>query len=682
MKNASLLAILFILNINLCLCQKLNSSELLNKNYKDLYIWQDKNELTASEDSVLTVLGRWAWGPCNAVDTKDNFVFMGNGQTFHVLEISEAGSLKIISEYLTDGYVYDIELQSKLAFVCIGKGLLILDVTNPSAPKKISEINISGIAISLAPENNFVYITTFSGMLWVVDITNPQIPFLRGSISAGGMIASCVEVKDQIVFVGNPEYPSLVLIDATNPDTLTRTFIDINGWGLAAYIKDTLLFLGVKDANGKRYLKIFDVADPKNLSFLSQVEINASLINGLTFSEENRTVYILSHDKGIYSINISDIKYPKVLDKYKRELPVAVGNVGISLLKNFLLSAYFNGLCVLDISKSDSLKETTFFPTGGYAQKVTIKDDVVFLASGLSGLWILDVSEPTKPKQVSNICTGSFTEEVIVEDTLAYFINWAVYSDKDTLQGLWIADVSDIYKPKILSHYTGSVRFSYTNAPNSIAKSGNLIFITQVPSNGNDTILEIVDVSNPLIPKRVSAYQNDYTPYDIAVKDSVAFVATSDRGLRIIDWSVPHSPREISIFHNSTNYSVFGVTVLDSFAYADRIDTFFVLNVSNSRQPFEIGKFGRNYGSFSSIVLAATNKFVYWVEGELGVIDVSDPQNPKEITKFWGSDWGTGVVAKDIYIFFSDRAKGLWILRNNIITSVDNKPSEILPSRY
>ncbi len=667
---------IFILQVSYALSQNINPTGQLERTYKDFYVWRDNNELAATDDSVLTVLGRWAWGPCNAVDADSNFAYIGNGPTFHVLGISEGTSPKIIGEYLTDGYVYDIELKGALAFVCIGRGLLVLDIANPFVPKKISEINIGGIAISIALENNFAYVTTFSGILRVVDISNPSTPYLRGSISAGGMIASCVEAKDKQVYVGNPEFPDLALIDATNPDTLRRTFLNIGGWSLTARIKDTLLFLGVRGISGKRYLKIYNVVDAKNPKFLVEVEISASLINGITVSKDNKTAYFLAHDKGIYSIDISDIRHPKILDKYKRELPVDIGNVGICISKNLLFAAYYNGLSVVDVSKPDSLKLTSFFTTGGFAQKVSIKGDKVFLASGLSGLWILDVSESSKPKPVANVGTGGFTEEVIVEDTLAYFINWAAYSDKDTLQGLWIADISDIYKPKILSHYTGIVRFSYTKAPNSIAKSGNLIFITQVPSEGNNTILEIVDVSNPSVPKRVSTYQNDYTPYDIAVKDSVAFVATSDKGLKIIDTSSKTSPIELS----GILKIAFGVVVRDTLAYTSTAELS-IVNVKDTRNPFIQSSIPTHYGS-SFVDLAINESFIYWVEGELGVVDVSDPRHPKEVAKFWGSDWGTAVTISGRNIYFSDRTKGLWILRNNIITSIDNKSSEILPKGY
>ncbi len=261
-----------------------NSQEFSRRNAMDAFsyfpVLKEPEIATSTSDSGFTVLGRWAWGPCQAVDAQGKYVYIGNGPTFHVLDISYPSSPKIVGEYLTDGFVHDIRLRGRLVFLAIGKGLLILDISNPQTPIKIGELNIGGAAIRVMPQDSIAYMTTFSGLLFVLDICDVTNPILRGSIPVGGQIPSALAAKDGYGFVGNQEFPDLALIDATNPDSLKRSFISLGGWGLSAFVKDTLLFIGTRSYSGIHELKIFSVSKPASPNVIGHVEIGLEI--GLT----------------------------------------------------------------------------------------------------------------------------------------------------------------------------------------------------------------------------------------------------------------------------------------------------------------------------------------------------------------------------------------------------------------
>ncbi|MCH7770056.1 MAG: T9SS type A sorting domain-containing protein [Bacteroidetes bacterium] len=651
--------------------QSVNTKNLLDT-YKDFYLWKEPKNNPSNSDSVLTVLGRWAWGPCQAVDTDSNFAYIGNGPTFHVLDISDPSSPEIVGEYLTDGYVYDIEVKDSVAFVSIGRGLLIIDISKPSLPKKISEVEIGGIAISLALDDTFVYVTTFSGVMWVVDISGINNPYKRGAIPAGGQLAFSVEAKDRYVYIGNPEYPPMVIVDANNPDTLSRVDFEVGGWGLSAHIKDTLLFIGVHGYYGTNYLKIYNISNASDPEFIGDVGIQAPEdIMAITVSKNGLIAYMVTTSGKVYSLDITNLTQPEIKGEYEKRIGASVGNTGIALTQSTLFAAYYSGLLSLDVSEPDSLKQRSFFPTGGFSEKIYLKNSIAFVASGLSGLWILDVSNPEKPKTISNINTGGFTADLVIEDTLAYIINWAAYSEQDTSRGLWIINIFDIFNPFVLSHYIGITNSS--PVPNSITKVNSLILITQSPTLTSNDLVELIDVSNPFKPISTGIFQGNFIAHNTAVKDSIVFVSTSDRGLRLVNISNPFNPIEIGVFNDST--FLVGICVENNFAFADRIDTLFVLDISYPSNPIVIGKMGRNYGSFSSIDLFATDNFIYWAEGYLGVVDISDKTNPIDITRFQGRDWGRGVAAIGDKILFCDQTQGVWILRNNLVTNIkDDNP--------
>ena len=648
--------------------------------YNDLHTWKYAEIATSPSDSGLSVLGRWAWGPCQAVDVEGNYAYIGNGPTFHVLDISNPALPKIIGEYLTEGHVNDIQLQGSLAFVCIGRGLLILDVSDPHQPKKAGEISINGVAIRVSPEGSTAYVTNFAGGLIVVDVSDVTLPKLRGNIPVGGQLPWCLAAKDGYVYIGNPEFPDLALVDATNPDTLKRSFVSLGGWGHSAVVKDTLLYVGMMEYSGNRVLKIFSVANPAVPVELGKTKLDDSVytnINSVTVA--NSYAYIATQDSGIYSIDVSDPLMPEVRSNIRHNGFPLSGGSAISSVNGNVFAAYRSGLWIVNASQPDSLQKQGFFPTGEHASKIDLRDNLAFIASGRAGLWILDVANPQKPESISNINTGSFTSDVVVSDDFVYIVNWP-FSQNESTRGLWIIDISDPFHPQIVSHYSGIVRFLQSRAPNAITKSGDLIFITQMPTPGNDSTLEIIDISDPVQPRHISTFLSKNLPLDIAVQDSFAYLATFDEGLKIIDWHDPYSP--IEIYRNFK--SALGIGLSNEFAYVDRADTFFVVNVSNPHSPIVVGKFGRNYGSFSSIDLVVSNDYVYWADGILGAIDVSDPANPQERALFEGRHRARGVAVRGSTIFFADQTMGIWILKNNLISSIkveDNTPS-VPPNRF
>jgi hypothetical protein len=547
-----LLLLMFIYSLPMTLKSQSYNNQWLIDSYRQRYIYNQNCTNLLEDDSVLTVIGRWAWGPCLSLDADSSYAYIANGTTFQVLDISNPSAIQIIGEYVT-GYIYQLRVRGNTAFVCIGSGLLILDITEPTTPAQLSFIEISGLATNFALSDSFAYVGTIVGFLREIDISDLRNPYLRGSIFKFGEISSSIEAKDRFVYIGSPEYPLTQIVDATNPDSLVNHSFDCGGILTSAYIEDTLLYVAVLHASN--YFKIFNISNPTQPQFIGQAVLSDSVItDAVTVSQDGLTAYALSTgsgyptltEEGIYSIDVSDLTQPVVKDKYLRE--TQIGANGIALSKNTLIGAYYSGVTVLDVTDPDTLIYKSFFGTGGSSQKINLEYPYAFLASGLSGVWVIDVSDPGKPQSVSNIQTGSFISDLVVQDSLIYAVDWAAYSayvGEDTSSGLWIIDIKDIYDPVILSHYIGITHETQQSVPNSISKSGDKIFITQAPFVNDNNILEIIDVSNPYLPARAGVFQNSTIPYDIANNDTIAYLAT-DNGLKILDVSNPGNPVEIS----------------------------------------------------------------------------------------------------------------------------------------
>ncbi|MCF8355680.1 MAG: T9SS type A sorting domain-containing protein [Melioribacteraceae bacterium] len=649
------------------------------KNHLPDYYNQDYAQYesrTTFDDSMLTLAGRWTWGECSAVEVKDNYAYIGNGQNFQVLDISAPSNPNIIGEFWIENYIYEIRLLDTIAVVCRGGGLHFIDISDPDNPGKISEISLSGGPINLAVSNNFAYVSTISGHMLVVDFSDIQNPVKRGFIPVGGERANCIAVKENSVYVGNPEISWMYIVDVSNPDSLSRNEFYVDGSGFSACLKDSILFIGIH-GSGTNYLKIYNVSLPNEPTLLGQVEIESPEDFAKITCNDDISIIFTGTDLGqILSIDISDIYQPEIMDSLMNPMVQGISSTGLTFSENVLLSSFSNGFFIIDASDPEYLNISSFFPTGGYVFEVETKENLAFITCGFSGLWILDCTLSTDIQPVSNINTTGSAVNLLIDDTLAYVYNQKNVFPTDSTDGLWIININDPKHPEILSHYKARNDVILVS---SITKSDNFLIVTQVTRTENDTLLEIIDVTDPQSPEFVSCMVGNYHTFNTAIKDTILYLATSNRGLRILNIKDPSYPNEVNVFQDSTH--ILGIEVDDSYAYADRLDTLFILNISDPINPSIIGRMGRSLGGFSSLHTHVYDDFYYWANGYFGVVDISDRTNPIELSLV--EDNGSALDVCNIYenLIVTRGYYGIWILKNNLISKI-KLTENIIPNEY
>jgi hypothetical protein len=674
----------FILSLGyLLFCSLVLAQTRLPQHPRDEYYYiYNRNEPVAEEafsDTVLNVLGRWPWGDCYTVNTVGNLAYMGNGPTLHILDISDPASPQIVGEYLRDKLVLEIEIKDSIAYMGIGNVLEIFDITNSINPIKISEITMPGGGlIQIEVKDSLAFVTTAAGILNIVDISDLRHPFLRGGSISFFYPLTYLAVSGNYAYVGHPFWPYLIIADATNPDSLLVSTYWLGGGAESALVKDNLLYLGQSVFQEGYFLKIYNVAEPTEPVEIGSVSISTphsinTHVLGITIKEQY--AYITTR-VGIYSLNIADPTNPFVIDSIMKPNAAVGYGKDIAYTNGSVFSSNWSGMWAVDVTQPDSLKDLAFFPTCQNANKVVLKNDLAFVACGLSGLWILDITDSARPERVANVNTTGWAADVAVSDSFAYVVNYG-FDSVESSRGLYIIDISDIQNPQILSHHVGITKEAHFTAHiNSIASSGKLVFITSATYPVySDSVLEIIDVSDPLQPTTVGVLRAPYLPYHIALQDSFAYLATADSGLRIIDWHNPGQPQDVS---NISDIPVVGITVNGSFAYVFNGD-FSVVNISNPFSPFLVSSIFSHYG-VSSIDATASGNFVYWAEETVGVVDVSDPLDPRQISTFGTRSFSGVDVYKDLVVA-TNVENGVWVLRNNAITSVrENKAS--IPNNY
>lgn len=113
---------------------------------------------------------------------------------------------------------------------------------------------------------------------------------------------------------------------------------------------------------------------------------------------------------------------------------------------------------------------------------------------------------------------------------------------------------------------------------------------------------------------------------DLEVVEKTAYLAAGQAGLRIIDLSIPDSPREVGYY--DTLGSANAVAIRDNYAYvADGREGLRVIDVSNPAAPREVGGFDTP-GNAEDVAIAG--RFAYVADGRSGllVIDIDNPEKP------------------------------------------------------
>ena len=256
----------------------------------------------------------------------------------------------------------------------------------------------------------------------------------------------------------------------------------------------------------------------------------------------------------------------------------------------------------------------------------------LYLGTTLGGdrIYAIDVSNPANPVITDSIMANSrsMNDLMTTEDG-----KWMVFTREgaaDRKNGIVIASTADPAHPKAVAEFTDGVTAGVHSAfVNTQAKYGTFVYLT----NSGTGSLDIIDINDPLKPKRVATWQTKETRagralHDIDVKDGIAYIAYWSDGLVILDvgngmkGGTPTEPKLIS------NYK-YNAEALYPGATADYGPGF----ISGTHTAWR----HKNYVFISDEVFPPFAPTGTWdvssirAYGRLQVIDVSDIEHPKSV---------------------------------------------------
>lgn len=157
-------------------------------------IMEPKSQITDLDSLNCRFVGNWPFGPSYAVsyDSIRNLAFLGSGGGVYILDVSNPSSPRKVSDAIyTRRIVREVFYKNNRLYIAVGDlGLEIWDVTNPSSPSKLGSYNALGWAWDVYITGSYAYVAdgVIPAHLRIIDISNPANPFEVGNCGIQGVL--------------------------------------------------------------------------------------------------------------------------------------------------------------------------------------------------------------------------------------------------------------------------------------------------------------------------------------------------------------------------------------------------------------------------------------------------------------------------------------------------------------
>jgi hypothetical protein len=262
-----------------------------------------------------------------------------------------------------------------------------------------------------------------------------------------------------------------------------------------------------------------------------------------------------------------------------------------------------------------------WYDTPGFAYDVAIAGKHAYVADG-NALLVLDIETPYSPREVGRAVFGDDLWGVSLGRG-----NYACVADE--MGDLYVVDISSDTSPQVVGHIQPSPLFGV----NDVIAEGNYAYCTTYQGD-----FCIVNISKPESLFVAARLHRSSDIWQLAKYGNYIY-AVGYIGVFIFDVSVPEAPVEVGCFHLSSMHSSFG--------------------------PYFKAAVNRN--------------LLYFSDGDLRILDLTNPTNPADVRTIPVYSYVYGVAAQDSLVCFANEAESdveaesLFVLVNDVKASVSTR---------
>lgn len=391
------------------------------------------------------------------------------------------------------------------------RGLVILDVKNPRAPKTVLHLPLNGYSYSVAVDKTSAVVADIVRGTVLVDIRQPEKPKMLSALKIPGQAFDVtLRGKKLVVSAGAG---GLHVLDMAQDAKISGSYAETpTTFGIAMDTPRRLVFT----ANGSGGIKIYNVKNPSMPELLSHLP-TPGYAHRIALS--GALAYVADVIGGCQVVDIQNPRAPKIIHQF--DYQQHPWDVDVSGKYAFIADAH-HGFSVFDISHPAGAKFVSNYDLKRYSVGVEVEGKYAYVADLASflftkgGLFIFDVSSPHKPKLLGSLAARGL--DVAVNDKILYL---AAYNN-----GLLIVDAKNPEKPEILSRYkTGGFMYSVY-----VDKTEKKLYAADYKKGV--FVFDVKDASRPVLEK---TYRTRGTAYDVIPYENVLLAADGKEGLTVLD---------------------------------------------------------------------------------------------------------------------------------------------------
>ena len=382
------------------------------------------------------------WIDVGEVYVKGDYAYLGGwGQGLYVVNISDPSDLVVESKLYPTDWMWAVCGHDNFVYtVACGVGLAILDISDPSHPIEMGSCladYVSDISGLFVLGNNAYIADSYRGLI-TVDIQEPSAPTKLSLFPTTGFVNN-VFVSGDHAYIANGDFSIVNVSDPSNP--LTVGSIDIldnrRNHGDATGVHVSGNYAYVVGFEGR--LSVIDISDPGNPIILGGYNTFDDIARGGVYYSDNYA-YVAGEGGGLCIIDVSDPFQPTQVSS----VITSAGTVDVHVSGMYAYVTDFNdgNLYIIDVSTPSDPQVVSTLHLQEHAEKVFVSGNYAYATSweddGDNRLHIIDISDKTEPLETSYYNFPAIHNIFVLDD---------YGSPGNEVYGVSILDVSDPYHP-------------------------------------------------------------------------------------------------------------------------------------------------------------------------------------------------------------------------------------------
>jgi hypothetical protein len=604
-----------------------------------------------SESLGLELKGKWGRGRSVEVTGQDSLVFLSLGSEIAILSFSDPAQPRIVTELQlgfcpTQTYVADSLLVTG-GYSCI-ETWSISDITHPEFRGRIP-YRVGDFCV----RDSFLYFVSYdddSFRVW--SVADPAAPRQLGACRDSGW-ATTVSGNTVVLVL----HDGFGFMDVSNPRAPVRVGF-YGGVSLAAKARGTMCCIS-NDEGGSPATASFEMLDISNPA--APYRLSKLTASGGYDIELTDTLAFVSGWQQPYGefciIGISDSIHPHKLSTYA----TPGDNWGVwasSARRRSFIADWRRGLCVLDISSlANPVLDTTML-VADQAEDIFVHGNLAYVADHGGGIRILDVSNSATPTELGGIdSAGGTCWSVVAADSFA-FVGWR------PAPPFRVVCINDPANP------------TFAGSCNAFEEARDMAIRDSFVYCAEAYRFQVINVARPLQPTLVgSCVTGDLTRAGLWLEGNAAYVAGPYDGLHIIDVTDPLAPSPLKVL---SGVSAWGCCVRDSMLFvSDFDDSLHIWSVANLSNVYQLGA---TYVRGAGLDVQVQGDYAYVGADGLGLVDISDVQNPRLLAYYSTPDFVRRVVCDSPYVYASCWSAGVCIFDTASTAMADRSEVPVRPA--